>query len=112
MTGTAWPYRTIASLIERGNPSVKIAGITGTLHSGLGVDSITWGDDPLKRSEVLGLRIQYSGVAGQGGKYRVVVHDAGVRKALSSLIRSVGNDVRVYESTGEFLKSEIPAVPS
>jgi FixJ family two-component response regulator len=35
-----------------------------------------------------------------------------LRKALSTLIRSVGNEVRLYESTSEFLESELPDVPS
>src|ERR1700761_3128558 len=55
---------------------------------------------------------RYDGPMSEIGLVHIIDDDAGVRKALSSLIRSVGNDVRVYESTGEFLKSEIPAVPS
>jgi FixJ family two-component response regulator len=55
---------------------------------------------------------RYDGSMSEVGLVHIIDDDAGVRKALSSLIRSVGNEVRVYESTGEFLKSEIPAVPS
>lgn len=55
---------------------------------------------------------QYDGPMSESGLVHIIDDDAGVRKALSSLIRSVGNEVRVYESTSEFLKSELPAVPS
>lgn len=78
---TPMPYRMVASIIEKGNPNVKINGLTGSLGSGLGVESITWGDDPEKRSEILDLRVKYSASKISGGQYRVVVTDAGVRKA-------------------------------
>jgi FixJ family two-component response regulator len=55
---------------------------------------------------------RYDGSMNEVGLVHIIDDDAGVRKALSSLIRSVGNEVRVYESTSEFLKNEIPAVPS
>jgi FixJ family two-component response regulator len=46
------------------------------------------------------------------GLVHIVDDDAGVRNALSTLIRSIGNEVRVYESTGAFLESELPDTPS
>ncbi len=39
---------------------------------------------------------RYDGPMSEIGLVHIVDDDAGVRKALSSLIRSVGNDVRVY----------------
>ena len=42
----------------------------------------------------------------------VVDDDAAVRKALASLIRSVGLQVEVFGSTQDFLQSEKPNVPS
>ena len=81
VTRTSMPYRIVASAIEKTIPGVKITGITGSLNSGIGVDSISWGDDPAKRSEVLGLQIKYTATADRSGKYRLVVHDVAVRKA-------------------------------
>ncbi|HEY3898439.1 MAG TPA: hypothetical protein VGM54_07490 [Chthoniobacter sp.] len=78
---TPMPYRIIASAIEKANPAVKITGITGNLSSGIGIESIAWGDDPQKRSEILGLQIKFAATADRSGKYRLVVHDVGVRKA-------------------------------
>src|SRR5271170_19188 len=61
VVGTSMPYRMIASIIEKANPNVKIEGITGDLKTGFGVSSITWGDDPASRSEILDLRVKYNG---------------------------------------------------
>jgi FixJ family two-component response regulator len=46
------------------------------------------------------------------GLVHIVDDDPGVRTALSSLVRSVGYSARLYESAGEFLASELPAIPS
>jgi len=77
---TAFPYRFLASKIEKANPNLKISGITGSLNSGLGIEAITWGDDPQNRSEILDLQIKYTFSGDPGGKARVVVHEVGVRK--------------------------------
>lgn len=42
----------------------------------------------------------------------IVDDDPAVREALDSLLRSVGLDVRLFGSAPEFLKAEIPDVPS
>ncbi len=55
---------------------------------------------------------RYATTMSDMGLIHIIDDDAGVRKALSSLIRSVGNDVRIYESTSKFLESELPEVPS
>jgi FixJ family two-component response regulator len=46
------------------------------------------------------------------GLIHIVDDDPGVRTGLSSLVRSVGYSARLYESAGEFLASELPAIPS
>jgi FixJ family two-component response regulator len=46
------------------------------------------------------------------GLVHIIDDDDAVRSGLGSLVRSVGNDARLYGSTSEFLGSEIPAVPS
>jgi FixJ family two-component response regulator len=50
----------------------------------------------------------YVGRMSDVGLVHIIDDDEGVRKALSSLIRSVGHEVRVYESTTEFLRTELP----
>jgi FixJ family two-component response regulator len=46
------------------------------------------------------------------GLVHIVDDDPGVRAGLSSLVRSVGYAARLYGSAGEFLESELPALPS
>ena len=46
------------------------------------------------------------------GLVHIVDDDPGVRAGLSSLVRSVGYAARLYGSAGEFLGSELPALPS
>jgi len=46
------------------------------------------------------------------GLVHIVDDDPGVRAGLSSLVRSVGYLARLYGSAGEFLESELPAIPS
>ncbi len=48
----------------------------------------------------------------EAGLVHIIDDDDAVRAGLGSLVRSVGNDARLYGSTGEFLGSEIPPVPS
>ena len=48
----------------------------------------------------------------QPGLVHIIDDDAGVRAALASLIRSVGNDARLYGSAAEFLASTLPSMPS
>jgi FixJ family two-component response regulator len=48
----------------------------------------------------------------QPGLVHIIDDDDGVRTALASLIRSVGNDARLYSSAAEFLASVLPTVPS
>ncbi len=45
------------------------------------------------------------------GLVHIVDDDAGIRAGLSSLVRSVGYAARLYGSAGEFLESELPAIP-
>lgn len=46
------------------------------------------------------------------GLVHIVDDDPGIRAGLSSLVRSVGYAARLYGSAGEFLDSELPAIPS
>ncbi len=46
------------------------------------------------------------------GLVHIIDDDDGVRSGLASLIRSVGNEARLYGSAAEFLASELPTVPS
>jgi FixJ family two-component response regulator len=46
------------------------------------------------------------------GLVHIIDDDDAVRGGLGSLVRSVGNDARLYGSTSEFLGSELPSVPS
>jgi FixJ family two-component response regulator len=46
------------------------------------------------------------------GLVHIIDDDVAVRKGLASLVRSVGNDARLYGSTSEFLDNELPAIPS
>jgi len=61
--GTAVPFRVVANLVQKANPNIKIEGISGDLSTGPSVKSITWGDDPANRSEILDLRVKYNGWA-------------------------------------------------
>jgi hypothetical protein len=78
---TPLPYRVLASMIEKADPNLKITGITGSFNTGIGIDSITWGQDPENRSEVIGLGLKYTASNDGTGKYRFVVHEVGVQKA-------------------------------
>jgi FixJ family two-component response regulator len=46
------------------------------------------------------------------GLVHILDDDPGIRAGLSSLVRSVGYTARLYGSAGEFLESELPAMPS
>ncbi|WP_158800704.1 response regulator transcription factor [Acidisoma sp. L85] len=46
------------------------------------------------------------------GLVHIIDDDEAVRSALGSLVRSVGNEARLYGSASEFLGSVLPAVPS
>ena len=46
------------------------------------------------------------------GLVHIVDDDPGIRAGLSSLVRSVGYAARLYGSAGEFLDSDLPAIPS
>jgi len=48
----------------------------------------------------------------EAGLVHIVDDDPGIRAGLSSLVRSVGYTARLYGSAGEFLESELPALPS
>ena len=48
----------------------------------------------------------------ESGLVHIIDDDDAVRGGLGSLIRSVGNDARLYGSASEFLGSELPPVPS
>jgi len=78
---TALPFKGFAAFIEKANPNVKITGISGDLSTGPSVASITWGDDPKKRSEILDLRVKYNGFSDARAKNQVIIEDVGVRKA-------------------------------
>ena len=78
---TALPFKAFAAFVESANPNVKITGISGDLSTGPSVASITWGDDPKKRSEILDLRVKYNGLADARAKNQVIIEDVGVRKA-------------------------------
>jgi FixJ family two-component response regulator len=45
------------------------------------------------------------------GLVHIVDDDPGIRAGLSSLVRSAGYSARLYGSAGEFLESELPAIP-
>ncbi len=78
---TAFPFKAFAAFIEKANPNVKITGISGDLATGPRVESITWGMDPKKRSEILDLRVKYNGFRDARVNNRVIIEDVGVRKA-------------------------------
>jgi FixJ family two-component response regulator len=48
----------------------------------------------------------------EAGLVHIVDDDPGIRAGLSSLVRSVGYTARLYGSAGEFLDTELPALPS
>ncbi len=79
--GTAVPFRIVANLVQKANPNIKIEGISGDLSTGPSVKSITWGDDPANRSEILDLRVKYNGWASAKATKRLVIEDVGVKKA-------------------------------
>jgi len=100
IVSTAMPYRFVASMIQKANPNVHIEGITGDLKSGLGVSSITWGDVPGSPSEILDLRLRYNGVSDARNTQRVVINDAGVRRAHIDLADlPSGNNVTTTQTT-------------
>jgi FixJ family two-component response regulator len=55
---------------------------------------------------------QYRYAMAESGVVHIIDDDDAVRGGLGSLVRSVGNDARLYGSTSEFLGSELPPVPS
>ncbi len=81
VVNTPLPYRFVASMIQKANPKVHIEGITGDLKTGVAVSSIKWGDVPGSPSEILDLRIRYNGFSDAGQTHRIVINDAGVRRA-------------------------------
>ena len=100
LVSTAMPYRFIASMIQKANPNVHIEGITGDLKTGVGVSSITWGEVPDKPSEILDLRIRYNGFGDAGNTHRIVINDAGVRRAHIDLADfPSGNNVTSTQTT-------------
>jgi FixJ family two-component response regulator len=54
----------------------------------------------------------YVSAMAEPGLVHIIDDDVAVRKGLASLVRSVGNDARLYGSTSEFLDNELPAIPS
>ncbi|MEZ0255422.1 MAG: hypothetical protein ACAI37_09085, partial [Chthoniobacter sp.] len=78
---TPLPYRIVAKMIEKANPGMRIDGLTGDLKSGLNVSSITWGQVPGSPSEITGLRIRYNGYGDAGKTHRIVINEAGVKRA-------------------------------
>jgi FixJ family two-component response regulator len=46
------------------------------------------------------------------GLVHIIDDDPGIRAGLSSVLRAMGFAVRLYDSAGEFLASELPAIPS
>jgi FixJ family two-component response regulator len=54
----------------------------------------------------------YVAAMAESGLVHIIDDDVAVRKGLASLVRSVGNDARMYGSTSEFLESGLPAIPS
>jgi hypothetical protein len=54
----------------------------------------------------------YVSAMAEPGLVHIIDDDLAVRKGLASLVRSVGNDARLYGSTSEFLDDDLPAVPS
>ncbi len=46
------------------------------------------------------------------GLVLIVDDDVAVCTSLSSLVRSIGHEAKIYNSPNEFLRSELPAVPS
>lgn len=78
---TPLPYRIVAKMIEKANPNMRIDGLTGDLKSGMNVSSITWGQVPGSPSEILGLRVRYNGYGDAGKTHRIVINEAGVKRA-------------------------------
>jgi FixJ family two-component response regulator len=56
--------------------------------------------------------IRYLSLMLEPGLVHIIDDDDAVRAGLGSLVRSVGNDARLYGSASEFLRSDLPAVPS
>jgi len=78
---TPLPYRIVAKMIEKANPNMRIEGLTGDLKSGMNVSSITWGEVPGSPSEIRDLRIRYNGYGDAGKTHRIVINEAGVKRA-------------------------------
>jgi len=78
---TAMPFRIVANMMQKANPSMHIEGIEGNLATGVSVASITWGDAPGSPSEITGLRIRYNGYEDAGRTHRLVINDIGVNRA-------------------------------
>lgn len=78
---TPLPYRIVAKMIEKANPNMRIDGLTGDLKSGMNVSSITWGEIPGSPSEIRDLRIRYNGYGDAGKTHRIVINEAGVKRA-------------------------------
>ncbi|EDY17679.1 hypothetical protein CfE428DRAFT_4718 [Chthoniobacter flavus Ellin428] len=78
---TAMPFRLVANMMQKANPSMRIEGIDGNLSTGVSVASIKWGDAPGSPSEITGLRIRYNGYEDAGKTHRLVINDVGVNRA-------------------------------
>ncbi|MDQ3621699.1 MAG: hypothetical protein M3463_04305 [Verrucomicrobiota bacterium] len=99
---TAMPFKAFAVLIKKGNPNLKMTGVSGNLATGPSVASITWGTDPGQRSEILELRVEYNGLADAWANKRLIIEDVGVRKAHIDLtdISTYLNDISTRVTTG------------
>lgn len=99
VVSTPMPYRVLAKMIEQANPNVRIEGISGDLQTGVSVSSITWGTVPGSPSEILDLRIRYNGYGEASRTHRLVIHEAGVRRAHIDLADLPSADAAVTQTT-------------
>jgi FixJ family two-component response regulator len=107
----------MAAILSNRKPYIGIIELLG--RSILGCETgcfAVWQDlpQPTARTELLAARKRprYHCIMTQAGLVHIIDDDDAVRGGLGSLIRSVGNDARLYGSTSEFLGGELPPVPS
>lgn len=75
---TAFPFRVLASLMEKGgtNVNLKITGITGSISSGFGIKSMRW-----TGGEIADTRVTYSGFSDLWSRKELILRDIHVGKA-------------------------------
>lgn len=94
---TAFPFKTVASMIERGGASenLRISGISGSLSSGIGIQSVQW-----TGGELADVRVTYSGLVDLVARKELILHEVHVGKAHLDIANEKNDNVGTSNPSG------------